>query len=56
MYSLQEKALGDKEDHLEQCQEVERKLLELSSWHTRKIKESEEQIQSLKVLFPSTCI
>ena len=56
MYSLQEKVLRDKEDHLKQYQEVERKLLKLSSSHVKKMKESEEQIQSLKVLFPFACI
>ena len=56
MYSLQEKALRDKANHLEQYQEVERKLFKLSSSHARKMKESEEQMQSLKVLFPFTCI
>ena len=49
--SLQEKVLKEKEDYLKQYEDVERKLHRLSCNHTKKMAESEKEVQRLKVLF-----
>ena len=49
--SLQEKVLKEKEDYLKQYENVERKLHRLNGNHSKKMAESEKEIQRLKVLF-----
>ena len=50
IYALQEKALKESEEHSMQYQDVERKLHRLSSNHAKKMAESANEIQSLKVI------
>ena len=50
IYALQEKALKESEEHLKQYKDTERKLLRLSGNHAKKMAESADEIQSLKVI------
>ena len=47
---MQEKALKECEEHLKQYKDAERKLHRLSGNHAKKMAESADEIQSLKVI------